>query len=74
MHWMIPKRLLRVPVLLVTALVIATCAPTMATSVSTEIKRIVCGLWQPISWADADTDQTIREVKKNNARRKVFCR
>ena len=33
----------------------------------------VCAVWSEISWSKKDTDQTIREVKTNNARRKGYC-
>lgn len=33
-----------------------------------------CAVWQPISWSKKDTDQTITEVKINNARREGFCK
>ena len=42
-----------------------------------EIETIdtVCVLaWKPVGWSVRDTDQTIYEVKQNNARRKAFCR
>jgi len=60
--------------MLASVLLVATCAPTMATSVSKEMQRIVCEIWLPITWVDADTDQTILEVKQNNARRNEFCK
>jgi hypothetical protein len=33
-----------------------------------------CQVWKPISWSSKDTDQTIVEVKVNNARREGFCK
>lgn len=43
------------------------------TTTATRGGKAVCAVWQPISWADDDTDQTIREVKANNAARDAFC-
>ena len=44
------------------------CATTTA-SVGTE-----CSVWKPITWSVKDTDQTIAEVKTNNARQKAWCK
>lgn len=35
--------------------------------------RYACAVWKPVSWSAQDTDQTIREVKGNNARRAAWC-
>jgi hypothetical protein len=42
---------------------------------TTDIKgiRAACAVWQPISWSGKDTDQTIKEIKVNNARRDGWC-
>jgi uncharacterized lipoprotein YajG len=32
----------------------------------------VCHVWKPVSWSSKDTDQTITEVKANNAARKAW--
>jgi hypothetical protein len=32
-----------------------------------------CTFWQPITWSQKDTPQTITEVKANNARQKAWC-
>jgi hypothetical protein len=32
-----------------------------------------CNVWKDVSWSPKDTDQTIREVKENNARRTGYC-
>ncbi len=66
--------MLKLPVMLVFGLLIASCVQTTASVVTSEIKGIVCDLWQPISWHVDDTDQTIVGVKVNNARRQAFCR
>jgi len=34
----------------------------------------VCSVWTGISWADEDTDETILDVKMNNAKRDAFCK
>lgn len=33
----------------------------------------VCAVWLPVTWADADSDETIRGVKGNNAARSSYC-
>lgn len=33
----------------------------------------VCDVWRDISWSKKDTDQTIGEIKTNNARREGWC-
>ena len=44
----------------------ATTTPSAAT-------RGACGAFRPISWADADTDPTIRQVKAHNAVGQALC-
>mgnify|MGYP003349756966 CR=1 FL=1 len=39
-----------------------------------ETNTSACAVWRDISWSRKDTDQTITEVKINNARRDGFCR
>lgn len=34
---------------------------------------VVCEAWRPVTWSAADTDQTIREVRQNNAAWKAWC-
>jgi hypothetical protein len=46
----------------------ATVTATVATNLS------VCDVWQPVGWSIKDTDQTIKEIKINNARRSGWCR
>ena len=46
------------------------CATTTAT---VETNKAACAVWAPVSWSVKDTDQTIREAKVNNARRKAWC-
>jgi hypothetical protein len=36
-------------------------------------KQEICSQWKGVGWSSKDTDQTIREVKANNARRKGYC-
>jgi hypothetical protein len=33
----------------------------------------VCNVWRPIGWSKKDTDQTIAEIKVNNARQEGWC-
>ena len=33
----------------------------------------VCAVWRDISWSKKDTDQTIGEIKVNNAKREAWC-
>lgn len=33
-----------------------------------------CSVWKDISWSKKDTDQTITEIKVNNARREAWCK
>ena len=33
----------------------------------------VCGVWRDVSWSKKDTDQTIGEIKINNAKREAWC-
>jgi hypothetical protein len=40
---------------------------------TTETNTSACAVWRDISWSKKDTDQTITEVKINNARRDGFC-
>ena len=38
------------------------------------INGSVCSVWRDVSWSRKDTDQTITEIKINNARRDGYCR
>lgn len=49
---------------------LAGCATTTAT-VGTN--SAACSVWPSIRWSVKDTDQTIVQVKQNNARRGSFC-
>ena len=46
------------------------CASQTATVATNEA---VCQVWKNVSWSKKDTDQTIGEVKINNARRGAWC-
>jgi hypothetical protein len=62
-----------VPVML-SMFLLAGCASTTSLSVTTDNGAdAACSVWRPVSWSQKDTDQTIREVKINNARRDGFC-
>lgn len=60
------------PLLLLIGLlpILSGCETTMASNAD---NQAACAVWLYISWSDDDTDQTIREAKRNNAARKVFC-
>ena len=66
--WTGPKKLLVLGMLL--AVIPAGCA-RMTGIVGTNAS--VCSVWKPIGWSTKDTDQTIVEVKVNNARREGWC-
>jgi outer membrane biogenesis lipoprotein LolB len=51
-------------------LLLTGCATTTGT---VETNSAVCSVWRPVTWSTKDTDQTIREVKVSNARRKGYC-
>lgn len=51
-------------------LILPGCATTTATVAT---NQSVCEVWKPVSWSKKDTDQTITEVKINNARREGWC-
>lgn len=64
------------------ALTLASCAKMMdisadlsGTQPSLSDKQIdyICGLWDGVGWEDADTDETIIDVKVNNSKRDSFC-
>jgi hypothetical protein len=38
-----------------------------------ETNGAVCNVWKDVSWSKKDTDQTIQEIKVNNARREGWC-
>jgi hypothetical protein len=50
-------------------LLLAGCSRTTGTGGISE-----CDFWQPISWSQKDTPQTITEVKINNAKRAAWCK
>lgn len=58
---------LKLTLAVASGLLVASCSRTTAT-VGTE-----CAVWRPITWSQADTPQTVAEVKLNNARRKAWC-
>ena len=47
------------------------CASLMAT---TATNGSACAVWKDITWSKRDTDQTIVEIKVNNARRDAWCK
>jgi hypothetical protein len=50
--------------------VLSGCAMTIPMKESNDA---VCTVWRDVSWSKKDTDQTIAEVKQNNARREGWC-
>lgn len=68
----------RLPALALMSLLLTGCVTTMGTGApepppDAADPAAVCAVWLPVSWADADTDQTIREVKANNRARAAWC-
>lgn len=59
---------LKLTTLCVATLLLAGCSKTTGTAATD-----ACLFWQPVSWSQKDTKQTIAEVKTNNARRKAWC-
>jgi hypothetical protein len=49
------------------------CASRTSISAS-EVKDVCEFAWRPQSWHIQDTDQTILEAKRNNARREAWCK
>lgn len=74
-----PKRT-RLALLLSVTLPLAACESLTAISgqadtlpAEVDPAKVACEAFKPISWADADTDQTIREVKAHNAVYEALC-
>lgn len=63
------RRKLKAPAIALATLLLGGCATMTASSAPSE-----CARWRPISWADADTDETIRAVKEHNAVWIALCR
>lgn len=61
--------MLPVLMLIGATLMLSGCAKTMATGAI----KPACSIWLPIAWSGADTDETIRGVKSNNAARQSYC-
>ena len=59
------------------ALSLSGCVTMTGTSGSQRLSRdqivSVCALWRGVGWEDADTDETITEIKVNNAKRDTYC-
>ena len=54
--------------LLVNAVILMAGCETATPTVGTE-----CAVWLPITWSQQDTDETIKQIKASNARRKAWC-
>lgn len=61
---------MRFVAVMLSALLLTGCVTTTGT---VETNAVVCSVWRPVTWSTKDTDQTILEVKINNARRKGYC-
>ena len=62
---------LALALLLIGTLCLAGCGPMTATS--GKAASAVCGELRPVEWHDDDTDETIRQVKANNAVGRTIC-
>jgi len=72
------EKRMRLALLLSAIPLLTACAVTTATGgadLPPEVDpvRVACEAFRPISWADADTDATIREVKAHNAAWDAIC-
>ena len=72
------KRLdVRVPLVAASVMVLSACQPirtTGTTGFELELTKI-CKVWKEISFSDSrDSEQTVGEVRGNNAARNAFCR
>ena len=66
----------RATTLLAVMLTLSACATTTGSSAAPEPiagAETFCRVAQPILWDDADTDETIRQVKAHNAVWKRLC-
>jgi hypothetical protein len=61
-----------VPCALLIALTLPGCASRISISAN-EAKDICEFAWKPQGWHIQDTDKTILEAKRNNARRAAWC-
>jgi hypothetical protein len=50
---------------------LSACGPTTAIVGTSSLRT--CEVWRAISWSKRDTDQTILEIKQNNAGRAAYC-
>ncbi len=57
----------RLPVLCALNLLLASCVTGGAAT------DTFCQIYSPITWSQADTDETVRQVKLNNARWAETC-
>jgi len=61
---------MRLVLVTLSLLLLTGCASLTGTR---ETNGAVCSVWKDVSWSKKDTDQTIKEVKVNNARREAWC-
>ena len=67
-NWLHEQNVLSV---LLLTLSLAGCAKMTASNVANE--HSTCAILAPITWSDQDTDDTIRQVRVNNAKWKELC-
>lgn len=51
--------------------ILPSCATMTKTVVPTD--KVTCTALRPLSWSRKDTDQTIAEIKEDNAAKKAIC-
>lgn len=64
------KRVLLAALLISATPMLASCASRTSIGATS---RVFCEAAQPITWSDADSDQTIREIKAHNASYDAVC-
>lgn len=67
----LPKRLAPLLAMLLSGILLASCATMTASSVPTD--RVACGSFEPIYWSAKDTAPTVAQVKEHNAAGKAIC-
>lgn len=48
--------------------------PAVNVSLTDAGSKAACRVWRPVTWAPADTTETIDGIRRNNTRRGRFCR
>lgn len=55
------------------SLVILPGCGTMTKTVAPTSDKVTCAALRPLSWSRKDTDQTIAEIKEDNAAKRAIC-